>query len=89
VEFAENKSPVSKGVIVEFEGYYSTNSQFIVTKIEVKSSGLFNSIQLDGSAKEGSGSDNKSKDGGNDGGGGGGDGGGGESSNGDDDSHDD
>jgi len=83
VEFADNKSPVSVGVLVEFEGYYSIDSQFIVTQIEVKSSGLFNRIQLDGSAKNDSGG-TKSNDGGNDGGGGG-------SSNegGDDDNHED
>ena len=67
VEFAENNNPVNIGEIVEFEGYYSVDSQFIVTKIEVKSSGLFDNIQLDGSEKGGS--DNKS--GGNDNGGGG------------------
>lgn len=83
VEFAENKSPVSVGVIAEFEGYYSTNNQFIVTKIEVKSSGLFNRIQLDGSEKDSGGNNNKSGGGGGGGGGGNGDDGGG------DDSHDD
>ncbi|MGB7876968.1 MAG: DUF5667 domain-containing protein, partial [Anaerolineales bacterium] len=40
VEFAENRSSVSIGVIAEFEGYYSMDNQFIVTKIEVKSGGL-------------------------------------------------
>ena len=85
VEFAENKSPVSVGVLVEFEGYYSIDSQFIVTKIEVKSSGLFNSIQLDGSTKGDSGN-NKSDGGSKDGGGGGS---GSNSNDGGDDNHDD
>lgn len=88
VEFAENRNTVPLGAIAEFEGYYSTNGQFIVTKIEIKSSGLLDRIQLDGSGK-GSGDDNnKSGDGGggNDGGGGGEDGH--DSGGGDDDSHD-
>ena len=67
VEFAQNTSPVSVGEIVEFEGYYSVDNQFIVTKIEVKSSGLFNKIQLDGSGKNDSGSKNKSDGGGSSG----------------------
>jgi hypothetical protein len=66
VEFAENKSPVSVGVLVEFEGYYSVDGQFIATKIEVKSSGLFKKEPLNSSGK-GIGND-KSNSGGNNGG---------------------
>jgi len=62
VEFAENSSPVSIGELVEFEGYYSVDGQFIVTKIEVKSSGLFKGDQLNSSGKG-----NGSNDGKNDG----------------------
>ena len=83
VEFAENNSPVNVGEIVEFEGYYSMDRQFIVTKIEVKSSGLFESIQLDGSGKGGN--DGKS---GGDNNNGGGNGGGGNDDN-HEDNHDD
>jgi uncharacterized membrane protein YgcG len=67
VEFAENKSPVSTGVLVEFEGYYSVDGQFIATKIEVKSSGLFQKEPLNSSGKD-IGND-KSSSGGNNGGG--------------------
>jgi len=70
VEFAENKGPVSNGVIVEFEGYYSIDGQFIVTKIEVKSSGLLKKDQLNSSGKGGG--DSNSNGDGNDGGGSGG-----------------
>jgi uncharacterized membrane protein YgcG len=66
VEFAENKSPVSTGVLVEFEGYYSVDGQFIATKIEVKSSGLFKKEPLNSNGKNIG--DNKSNDGGNSGG---------------------
>ncbi len=88
VEFAENRNTVPLGAIAEFEGYYSTNGQFIVTKIEIKSSGLLDSIQLDGSGKSSGDDKNKSGDGGggSDGGGGGEDGH--DSGGGDDDSHD-
>ena len=66
VEFAENKSPVSTGVLVEFEGYYSVDGQFIATKIEVKSSGLFKKEPLNSSGKDVG--NNKSNSGGNNGG---------------------
>ncbi len=66
VEFAENRSPVSTGVLVEFEGYYSVNGQFIATKIEVKSSGLFKKEPLNSSGKDIG--NNKSNSGGNNGG---------------------
>ena len=62
VEFAENKSPVSIGVIVEFEGYYSIEGQFIATKLEVKSSGLFKKDPVNSNGKNIS--DSKSNDGG-------------------------
>ena len=62
VEFAENTSPVSIGVLVEFEGYYSVDGRFIVTKIEVKSSGLLKGDQLNSSGK-GSGSNDGKNDG--------------------------
>lgn len=68
VEFAENTSPVSVGVIVEFEGYYSTDGQLIVTKIEVKSSGLFKREQLNSNGKGDASSNGKPNGGGNDGG---------------------
>jgi len=40
VEFAEKQAAISVGVLAEFEGYYSIDGQFIVTKIEVKSNDL-------------------------------------------------
>ena len=64
VEFAENKSPVSVGVLVEFEGYYSVDGQFIATKIEVKSSGLFKKEPLNSSGKD-IGNDKSKSDGNN------------------------
>jgi len=89
VEFAENKSPVSVGVLVEFEGYYSTDGQFIVTKIEVKSSGLFKTDQLNSSGKNNnSNNGSKSDGGGNDNNSGGGSDGGGDDHGGGDDGHD-
>ena len=60
VEFAENLSPVSVGVLVEFEGYYSIDGQFIVTKIEVESSGLFERDPLNSSGKGSGGNDDNS-----------------------------
>jgi len=36
VEFAESKDAISVGALVEFEGYYSTIGEFLVTKIEIK-----------------------------------------------------
>jgi uncharacterized membrane protein YgcG len=80
VEFAKNQVTVPEGVIVEFEGYYSVDGQFIATQIELKSSGLLNNIQLEGSSKNSEGG--KKSDGGGENGGGGGEDGGG------DDSHD-
>lgn len=77
VGYAENKVTVPEGVIVEFEGYYSVDGQFIVTQIEIKSSGLLDNIGLEGSSKNSDGSSKKS-----DGGSGGGE-------NGNDDSSDD
>jgi hypothetical protein len=71
VEFAENISPVSIGVLVEFEGYYSTDGQFIVTKIEVESSGLFKGDQLNSSGKGSGGNEGTSDGGGREGGSGG------------------
>jgi len=88
VEFAENKSSVPLGAIAEFEGYYSIDGQFIVTKIEIKSSGLFDRIQLDGSGKGSGGDNTKSGDGGGDSGGGGGGEDSHDNGDGDDDSHD-
>ena len=70
VEFAENSSPVSVGVLVEFKGYYSTDGQFIVTEIEVKSSGLFKGDPVNGSGKGGGGNDGKSDSSGSGSGGG-------------------
>jgi hypothetical protein len=61
VEFAENSSPVSVGVLVEFEGYYSVDGQFIVTKIEVKSGGPLKGDPLNSSGK-GSGGDGSTED---------------------------
>lgn len=58
VEFAEKASPVTVGVLVEFEGYYSTDGQFIVTKIDVQSGGLLNKDQLKSSGKDNSGNGN-------------------------------
>jgi hypothetical protein len=69
VGFAENRVTVPEGVIVEFEGYYSVDGQFIVTKIEIKSSGLLDNIQLEGSSKNSDGSGKKSDGGGGAGGG--------------------
>lgn len=91
VEFAENTSPVSVGVLVEFEGYYSTEGQFIVTKIEVKSSGLFKTDQLNSSGKNNNGSGSKTDGGGGNDSGSGSDGGGGDDHGGDGghDEHDD
>lgn len=60
VEFAENSSPVSVGVLVEFKGYYSIDGQLIVTKIEVKSSGLFKKEQLNSSGKDNGSNDDNS-----------------------------
>lgn len=62
VEFAQNTSPVSQGSLVDFEGYYSKDGQFIVTKIEVKSSGLFKKEQLDGGGKNTGNSSNTTGD---------------------------
>lgn len=61
VEFAENSSPVSVGVLVEFKGYYSIDGRLIVTKIEVKSNGLLKKEQLNKSGK-GADSNNNSDD---------------------------
>jgi hypothetical protein len=69
VEFAENSSPVSVGVLVEFEGYYSIDGQFIVTKIEVKSSGLFKGDPVNSSGKGSGGSDGNNDSSGSDSGG--------------------
>lgn len=60
VEFAEHLSPVSVGVLVEFKGYYSTDGQFIVTKIEVKSNGLLKVEPLKSSGKGSDGNDDSS-----------------------------
>ncbi len=60
VEFAENLSPVPVGALVEFKGYYSTDGQFIVTKIEVKSNGLLKTDQLKGSGKGDGGNEDNS-----------------------------
>ena len=61
VEFAERSSQVSVGALVEFEGFYSTGGQFIVTKIEVKSNGLPKKDQLNSSGK-GSGVEDNGED---------------------------
>ena len=74
VELAENTNVVSIGVLVEFEGYYSSDGQFMVTKIDVKQNGLNKKEQLNSSGKD-SGSESKSGGGGNGGGSGGSDGG--------------
>jgi hypothetical protein len=52
VEFAENTSPVSTGDLVEFEGYYASTGQFIVIKIELKSSAFFQGEQLNSNGKD-------------------------------------
>jgi hypothetical protein len=80
VELAENTSVVSIGVLVEFEGYYSSDGQLMVTKIDVKQNGLNKKEQFNSSGKD-SGSESKSGGGGDGGGSGGNDGG----SNGNDD----
>ena len=60
VEFAENSSSVSVGMLVEFKGYYSKDGQFIVTKIEVKSNGLLKPEPLKSSGKGSDGKDDSS-----------------------------
>jgi hypothetical protein len=70
VELAENTGAVSIGVLVEFEGYYSSDGQVMVTKIDVKQNGLIKKEQLNSSGKDG-GSDSNSGGGGNNGGSGG------------------
>lgn len=60
VEFAENLGSVSVGMLVEFEGYYSIDGQFIVTKIEVKSNDLSKKDQLNSSGKGSDGNDDHS-----------------------------
>jgi hypothetical protein len=67
VEFAEKTSPVSVGMLVEFEGYYSIGGQFIVTKIEVKQGGFPDGEQLQGSGKGSDGKEGSGGDGGNQG----------------------
>jgi hypothetical protein len=70
VELAENTGVVSIGVLIEFEGYYSSDGQVMVTKIDVKQNGLNKKEQLNSSGKDG-GSDSNSGGGGNNGGSGG------------------
>ena len=41
---------------MEFKGYYSTDGQFIVTEIEVKSSGMLKKDQINSSGNQNSGS---------------------------------
>jgi uncharacterized membrane protein YgcG len=76
VGFAEALPLVSIGSLVEFEGYYSEDGEFIVIKIEVKSSGGFKTDQASGTKSNDDGSSGNSDSGGNDSGGGSSDNGG-------------
>ena len=62
VEFAEIRDTFSVGVLAKFEGYYSTEGEFIVTKIELKSGGT--SIQSSGGRGDGGDSSNDKSSGG-------------------------
>ena len=87
VGLAENVSQISVGMLVEFRGYYSADGQFMVTKLETKSSGLLKKDQLNSSKNQ----DNVKNDntGKSDGSGSGEDGGSGGNNSNDEDGHND
>lgn len=60
VEFAKINGPVSVGVIVKLEGYYSLSGQFIVTDIETKSKYLPKNDSINGNGKNDTGSSDDS-----------------------------